>query len=291
MRPRGFADWQPRQKSLDLLEQVKKIIDEYDVALTIRQIFYRLIGKYFYPKTEKDYKNLGEMLNRARRAKLIPMSAIRDDTSTNYYPRYWHDAADFWGDVRREAENFRLDRQKGQPRYLVVMCEAAGMAAQLFEVTEKYGIAVLSGGGFDSTEQKHRLGEDWAREGRPVCPLRIGDYDASGVAMNDNIAEDVGAFAQHYGGEIEPIVTVAITRKQAQSHNLPSAPPKERDHRPRHFTDTETWQAEALDPGDLARYLEDAILARFDLDIYEAVLAEEEEIRNELIAQLDDMGG
>jgi hypothetical protein len=169
--------------------------------------------------------------------------------------------------------------------------KAGGMALQLSQITEPYGTAVLSGGGFDSTEQKHRLGEDWAREGRPVCVLRIGDYDASGVAMNDNIAEDVGAFARHYGGEIEPIVTVAITREQAERHDLPSAPPKEGDHRPKHFTDTETWQAEALDPGDLARYLEAAILARFDLDIYNDVLAEEEEIRNELIAQLDRMGG
>jgi hypothetical protein len=288
MRPRGFADWRPRQKSLDLLKQVEAIIAQYAMALTIRQIFYRLIGRYGYTKTEREYKNLGEMLNRARRARRLPMEAIRDDTSISYYPRYWHDAADFWNDVRRDAENFRLDHQRGQPRRLVVMCEAAGMAAQLFRIAEPYGIAVLSGGGFDSTSEKHRLGETWARERRPVCVLRIGDYDASGAAMNDNIAEDIGAFARSYGGDLE-VVQVAITPEQAKFHSLPSAPPKETDNRPAHFTDTETWQAEALDPDDLARYLRDAILARFDLRIYEAVLTEEAEIRNELIAQISQL--
>jgi len=290
MRPRGFADWRPRQKSLDLLEQVREIIAQYAMVLTIRQIFYRLVGRYDYSKTEKEYKNLGEMLNRARRARQLPMEAIRDDTGVSHYPRYWYDAEDFWDDVRRDAERFRLDRQQGQPCRLVVMCEAAGMAAQLFRVTEPYGIEVLSGGGFDSTSDKHRLGEIWAREGRPTVVLRIGDYDASGAAMSDNIAEDIGAFAREYGGEIE-VVQVAITAEQARFHALPSAPPKETDNRPANFTGTETWQAEALDPDDLARYLEAAILARLDRAIYDAVLAEEAEIRDGLIAQLQQPEG
>ena len=68
---------------------------------------------------------------------------------------------------------------------------------------------------------------------------------------------------------------------------MPSAPPKPTDHRPRHFTDTEPWQAEALDPNDLARILEEAILTRIDLGIYHAVLADEEEQRQRLIEQLD----
>ena len=284
-RKRGFAEWTPHSKNRELLDSVIEIIASYNMPLTIRQIFYRLIGRYAYEKTERAYKNLGEMLNRARRAHLIPMDAIRDDTSTSLYPRDWSDAAAFWDSVRYNAERFRLDRQRGQSHHLVVMCEAAGMAAQLFQITEPYGIAVLSGGGFDSTSDKHRLGALWAREERPTTVLRIGDYDPSGLAMNDNLAEDIGAFAHYYDGDVA-VVTVAITREQAGVHNLPSAPPKATDNRPAHFNDTETWQAEALDPNDLTGYLEAAVLARFNSDIYAAVLREEDEIRNGLIARL-----
>jgi hypothetical protein len=111
------------------------------------------------------------------------------------------------------------------------MREAGGMAAQLFRLAAPYGIEVLSGGGFDSTSNKHRL-------------------------------------AQYYGGDVE-VVKGAITPEQARFHELPAVPPKPTDNRAAHFTDSETWQAEALDPNDLARYLEEAILDPFDLGIYE----------------------
>jgi hypothetical protein len=285
MRPRGFIErWNPRQKSLDLLKHVEAIIAEYDMALTIRQIFYRLIGRYLYPKTENDYKNLCELLNKARRARLIPMEAIRDDGFVSYYPRAWDSAEHFMASVRRDAEHFRLDRQKGQLRRLVVMCEAGGMALQLFQIANPYGIAVLSAGGFDSTTDKHRLGDHWAQESQPTTVLHIGDYDASGETMFDVLLEDIGAFARSYGGDVE-FVRVAITSEQARLRGLPSAPPKPTDHRPRHFTDTETWQAEALDPNDLARILEDTITGRFNRAIYNDVLVQDE-IRRALIARL-----
>jgi hypothetical protein len=69
MRPRGFIeDWRPRQRSLDLLAKVEAIIAEYAMPLTIRQIFYRLVGRYGYDKTEQAYDNLREPLTKARRA-------------------------------------------------------------------------------------------------------------------------------------------------------------------------------------------------------------------------------
>ncbi len=68
-RVRRFAPWQPTSKSRALLEAVQGILTEYRayLRLTIRQVFYRLVGVYGYPKTECAYKNLCELLNRARR--------------------------------------------------------------------------------------------------------------------------------------------------------------------------------------------------------------------------------
>jgi hypothetical protein len=285
-RPRGFIDdWRPRQKSLDLLRQVETIIAEYDMALTIRQIFYRLIGRYFYPKTELAYDNLGELIVKARRARHLSMEAIRDDGFVNLEPNFFNSAEHFLSTVRRAAADFRLDRQCGQLRRQVVMCEASGMAPQLYRVAERYGVAVLSSGGFDSLTDKHRLAEKWAADPQPTTVLRVGDYDASGESMFTVLLEDIGTFARDYGGEVE-FVQIAITPEQARSRNLPSAPPKPTDRRGRHFTDSETWQAEALDPNDLARLLEDAIRERMDFAVYEAGLAEEEKTSEALIARL-----
>src|SRR5262245_41958705 len=78
-RVRGFAPWNPEPLTLAVMANVKKVIAEYAIALTIRQIFYRLVGKYQFEKTEKAYNRLIEYLNRARRAGLIDFDSIRDD--------------------------------------------------------------------------------------------------------------------------------------------------------------------------------------------------------------------
>ena len=79
-RPRGFVDWKPQAATLALLDQVRGVLDEYAdyLPLTVRQVFYRLVGAHGYDKTERAYERLGEALNRARRAELIDMDAIRD---------------------------------------------------------------------------------------------------------------------------------------------------------------------------------------------------------------------
>src|SRR5215468_2401462 len=69
-RVRGFAPWSPEKATLALLDQVKEVLDEYvdHLPLTIRQIFYRLVGKHAYEKSDLAYQRLIEHLNRARRA-------------------------------------------------------------------------------------------------------------------------------------------------------------------------------------------------------------------------------
>src|SRR5215471_11200795 len=69
-RVRGFAPGTPQKETLALIARVNAVLHEYadHLPLTIRQIFYRLVGAHGYDKTERAYKRLGEHLNRARRA-------------------------------------------------------------------------------------------------------------------------------------------------------------------------------------------------------------------------------
>ena len=65
-RLRGYAAWRPTPATEKLLDQVQDVLDEYaaHLPLTVRQIFYRMVGAHAYPKNERAYKRLIYMLGR-----------------------------------------------------------------------------------------------------------------------------------------------------------------------------------------------------------------------------------
>ncbi len=156
-----------------------------------------------------------------------------------------------------------IDRQQGQPRRLVVWCEAAGMAPQLQAICAPYSVPVFSSGGFDSVTAKHNIAHEFASLGSVVV-LHIGDHDPSGVHVFGALDEDVSAFLLELGGVAE-FVRLAVLPEHIKAFHLPTAPPKATDRRNFHGA---TVQAEALPPDQLAATVQQAIEARFDQQAY-----------------------
>ncbi|MEA3275543.1 MAG: hypothetical protein U9Q81_09715 [Pseudomonadota bacterium] len=254
------------------------------LPLTIRQIFYRLVGKDIIGKTEKDYNNLGELLNRARRAQVIDMGAIRDDGFTGGFAlrNGFTGPDEFLAATVEQANDFRRDRQEGQERRLVLWCEATGMVPQLERVAATYGVMVKSSGGFDSLTVKHQAGRMTADV--PIEVLHVGDFDPSGECMFDALAEDVTAFAEHYGNDVL-FSRVAVTPEHIALYHLPTAPPKASSHQAKKRM-SETTQAEALDPATLADIVREGIEDRMDEGAYRQAVEIEQHERKWLLDQL-----
>jgi hypothetical protein len=284
-RVRGFAPWSPEKATLVLLDRVQAVLDEYTdhLPLTIRQIFYRLVGAHGFEKTERAYQRLAEHLNRARRAHMIPMDVIRDDGGTISEPDHWDSAEQFMATVRAMAESFTLDHSAGQATRLVTICEAGGMVPQLARVVHPFGVTVMSGGGFDSTTDRYKFAAALSAHERPTEVLHIGDNDPSGVSMFLAFLEDVEAFTRELGGQAT-FTRLAVTPQQMVEHRLPTAPPKATDNR---AFSGETCQAEALPPDVLASILRTAIEERVDQRVLDRVLRQEQRIRRELIKRFE----
>lgn len=286
-RVRGLAPWSPRQATLDLLDHVRAVLIEYQayLPLTIRQVFYRLVGVHDYDKSEQAYSRLGEHLNRARRSGLIPFNAIRDDGITlSEPPDQWDDAEQLVYSFFKAAERFRVDRQQGQPVRLMFAVEAAGMLPQVERVAHHYGIPVHSSGGFDSLTAKYDLAErlgQWPH----VEVLHIGDFDPSGVHLFTSLEDDVRTLARDINlrGDIQ-FTRLAVTPEQIARLRLPTAPAKVTDRRS--FDGEGTVQCEAIPPDELANIITSAIVARVDTAAFAAVLAEEEAVRADLSERL-----
>jgi hypothetical protein len=285
-RVRGLAPWSPQQATLELLAQVEAVLEEYAeyLPLTIRQIFYRLVGAYGYPKQETAYDRLCEVLNRARRAELVPFSAIRDDSADIQVSMDWDDVAEFLRGWHWEVENFRLDRQQGQPRRLVFMVEAAGMRPQIETAVEDYSIRVIPSGGFDSLTAKYDLAEALGDLDGVTEILHIGDHDPSGAHLFLSMAEDVQALMRDLGrpGEAE-FTRLAVTPMQIAGLRLPTAPPKATDRRA--FVG-ETVQAEAIPPDVLANIVRLAVEERLDQPSRIQTLRREDRLKKWLAEQL-----
>jgi len=263
-RPRGYiADYAPRSETVALLEAAQAVLDEYREhwPLTVRQIFYRLIGAHGFPKTEAFYARLCHHLANARRGSVIPFDAIRDDGVTTVRMERYADADDFRLHVRRLASNYQRDLMASQPRHLEVWCEAAGMIHQLADVAHVYSVNVFSSSGFDSLTAKKRIADRICAIGKPAVILHLGDYDPSGESIFRSVADDVSAFVdadRPHGLVSVEFRRIALTEDQVRDFDLPTAPAKASDSRSKAWQG-ETCQLEALTPSQIADLLNGAI--------------------------------
>ena len=149
-RVRGYAEWNPTTENRALMQAAIQVLKEYEahLPLTCRQIFYRLIES-FLAKTAAAYNRLCDVLNRARRARLIPFDHIRDDSIEHHSVPGYDSADDIVATVLSTLKYASLCGHDFQPVRQYVMCESRGMISQLTRVAENFDADVISSGGFD----------------------------------------------------------------------------------------------------------------------------------------------
>ena len=286
-RARGYiTDYRPYAKTRVLLDQVQEVLDDYREywPLTCRQIFYRMVGAQGYDKTEGAYGRLCNHLANARRGRLIPFSAIRDDGVTTYHQGHFEDRDAFLRRMRRMAQTYTRNKLAGQEVYIEVWCEAAGMLPQLNKVAEPFSVQAFSSGGFDSLTAKKDLADRICRKGKPTIILHLGDFDPSGESIFDSVAQDVSEFVKAdrwHGLTVVDFERVALTREQVRHYGLPTAPPKASDTRSKSW-DGGTCQLEALPPDVIAGILEKQIERHLDPDQLASDWEQEEAEREEI---------
>jgi hypothetical protein len=289
-----MADWSPAPATQAVLDQVNDVLHEFSAYLpmTARQVFYRLVGAHDFDKTERAYKRLLEYLNRARRAGMVSWSAIRDDGFDTIGGGGWDSPQEVIDSAISTADHYERDHQDGQPTFVELWVEAAGMMPQAERMVSSYSVPVYSSGGFNSTTAKYqtarRIVRRWHNEGRKTAVLHIGDYDPSGVAIIDSLADDIGAFIEDLTGrwsaDAVEFERVAVTPEQIGDYGLPGAPPKATDRRSG-FVDLAV-QAEALSPPDLEAEVLAVMNRRWDVDAYDALLETEADERARLVTAL-----
>lgn len=74
-----YKEFNFRERAISMIQKANEIIADYAAQgfdLTLRQLYYQFVSRDLIPNTQKDYKNLGSIINDARLAGLIDWEAI-----------------------------------------------------------------------------------------------------------------------------------------------------------------------------------------------------------------------
>jgi hypothetical protein len=244
----------------ELLRSVHDILDGETSTITIRHLFYRLVGLNVIPKTELAYKGLCGHLSRWRKSGEVPFNAFSDSTRWHIKPTMFDGIADA---LKRTQETYRRDLWATQPNYLEVWVEKDAIAGVIDDVTEAFGVPLFVCRGFASLSSMYSASETFKEahsNGKDVTICHLGDYDPSGHAAADAIERTL----QDTFGCTMNFERIAILPEHIEEFSLPTRPTKQSDSRAQNWRGSECVELDSMPPTELRRLVESAITSRID---------------------------
>lgn len=271
-----------QQKSLDLIELVNQVVDEYSAQgyeLTLRQVYYQLVARGYIPNNERSYKNVGSLINDGRLAGLIDWNSVTDRTRNLRKAGHWDNPADVIASARY---SYNLDKWKGQPNYVEVWVEKDALVDIVGQACSPLDTPYFSCRGYTSQSEMwsaaQRFIRQEQREKRII--IHLGDHDPSGIDMTRDIQERLELF----GADVY-VKRVALTMNQIQTYNPPPNPAKITDSRASKYIDQfgdESWELDALEPKVITDLIKKQVTMYRNDDIYRAVCDKESREKEEL---------
>lgn len=271
-----------RQKSLDLINLINGVIDEYSkqgYELTLRQAYYQLVARGYIENNERSYKNIGSLINDGRLAGLIDWNSITDRTRNLRNRSHWNRPQDV---IYSAKYSYLLDKWEGQPNYVEVWVEKDALVDIVGQACHPIDTPYFSCRGYTSQSEMWTAAQRFIRQkdrdNRYI--IHLGDHDPSGIDMTRDIQERLEMF----GADVY-VKRVALTMNQVNTYNPPPNPAKITDSRCGKYIDQygeESWELDALEPQMLVNLITNEVTALRDDEIYQAVCEREKQEKGEL---------
>lgn len=276
-----------RQNSLDLINLVNQVVDEYKAQgyeLTLRQAYYQLVARGYIPNNERSYKNIGNLINDGRLAGLIDWYSITDRTRYLRGHSHWDEPADV---IASAKYSYNLDKWKGQPNYVEVWVEKDALVDVVGQACDPIDTPYFSCRGYTSQSEMWGAAQRFIRQGyrEQRIIIHLGDHDPSGIDMTRDIQERLNMF----GADVY-VKRVALTMNQIDQYNPPPNPAKLSDSRCHAYMEQfgdESWELDALEPSVITNLIRNEVTAFRDDVIYQEVCDREHREKEELQMLVD----
>lgn len=263
--------WSPEKPTLEILLSAIEILKE-EHPVTVRHIFYCLVGQGILSKEEKEYKSkLIYIMKRARLSGLVPMDWIIDSSRRVLEVSLYDSVKEF---LTEKIKYYYKNTWRNQRTFVLVWVEKEALANPLWEAVNYYNIPVFPGKGYDSwahflkAVKKIREMED-----REIVVLYLGDHDPSGMDIPSDLENRCNLMNLNVRFK-----RIAITDDQIEKHNIPKLPlrknPEKRKYNdPRAEKYVEKYgpwfvELDALKPSIMKRIVKEEVEDLLDLEAF-----------------------
>jgi hypothetical protein len=296
-----YDNWEPRQVSLDVVNETNAIIDDFQsqgYKVTLRQIYYQFVkmgedamSRFGFPFDHKNnshnnikaYKRFGTIVRNGRMAGLISWEAIED--RAREFHKFWF-REDETSLIEDLTKYIRFDRWKRQEVYIEVWVEKEALGNVIERACNPYLVPYMACKGYLSSSEAWRGGRRFMKklnEGKECVLIHLGDHDPSGIDMTRDNQERLDVFTEVPDG-VE-VQRIALNMDQVELYQPPPNPSKMKDPRAEQYIEQHgmtSWELDALEPRVIEQLIQDHITPHIDAKIWNEVGQEQEYIEGKL---------
>jgi hypothetical protein len=258
-----------------MLKASLDIIEEEGGVVTLRHLFYRLVGQGLLDKTEAGYKRLVNYTKDWRHSGVMPYTALSDST------RWYH------GNIRYSSpeeavastlKNYRKDLWQDWNTHKEIWTEKDAMVSILLSVADPLGVKVFSTRGYASIASVANTAaptiSEHLSQGKYVNIYYFGDHDPSGKDIDRAVRNEIGRHLE--GNEIVNFYfkRVAILPEDIEKYDLLTRPTKKTDSRSAKFKG-ESVELDSMDMRIVKQRVYDCIMENMPDGLMEEALKKE----------------
>jgi hypothetical protein len=266
-----YKYWNPTDASLELVATSEDVIDDYanqGYTLTLRQLYYQLVGAAVIVNTERSYKNLGNLITKARMAGLIDWESIEDRGRNFMEPGTEEDLKSL---IRRAMYTINWDRWIRQNFYVEVWVEKEALGNVIAKACAPTDTPYLACKGYLSASEAWRAGRRLRERrhcGQQPVIIHLGDHDPSGLDMTRDNRDRLSVFSEE--GVI--VERIALNMDLIDLYDPPPNPTKLSDSRAADYIEEygrSSWELDALRPSVIEELITDKIEEYIDRGLWD----------------------
>lgn len=264
------------QLRIDILE----MFSSYKDAMTVRQMFYRLLSKG-YDKSEQFYGKVQREMLKMRESGVLPYGFVADNTRSYYKPNTYNDLAEM---LEYSKLTYRKSLWIESNERVEIWLEKEALRGVFWPVTSEFDVPLFVTKGFASVSFIHSAVLEANEKNALTHIYFFTDYDPSGLKVEESIKNRMIKM----GSENVIFHRASLTPEQIGNYNLPTRPTKQSNHSKGFNSDS--VELDALEPQILKDIVRSCILKHVNYDSYEKILRTEELEKETLNSIINNFG-